>query len=432
MSTTPSSPRRALVVALLMAVMVISVLDKTIFAFAGPQIIDELHLTPEQFGFVGSAFFFLYSVSGVLVGFLANRLPTRWILAGMSLVWMLAQLLTAASSSFIALVGSRMLLGAGCGPGTAVTQHACFKWYVPRERVLPSALIQVAIMLGAIAGAVALPLVIQKMGWRTAYLMLAGVGLVWLLLWQLFGREGTHVEAIGDAAAPGGLPYRKLLLNRTFVFTTVAGFCSYLPTALIYSWVPVYLQRGLGMKPMESGYVVMAATVGVIVLNLLVSGVSQRALKHGASVRWAMVAPPMLACLGSGLALTAMGFAHQGMAMTLGLFMVGAMLMNLLPAFANSIVAYMAPERQRGSLLAIHIGLMTSAGMLAPHLVGHSVARAGGDIAQGFELAIGLFGLALIVGGAVGWLLIDPERTRRELAGASSPSPSGPATQSQA
>lgn len=121
------SARRPLMVALLMAVMVISVLDKSIFAFAGPQIIDELKLTPEQFGFIGSAFFFLYSVSGVLVGFLANRLPSRWILGGMSLVWMLAQRLTALSSSFFALVASRMLLGAGCGPGTAVTQHAYFK-----------------------------------------------------------------------------------------------------------------------------------------------------------------------------------------------------------------------------------------------------------------------------------------------------------------
>jgi sugar phosphate permease len=101
--TQPSPSRRILVVALLMAVMVISVLDKTIFAFAGPQIIDELQLSPEQFGFIGSAFFFLYSISGVLVGFLANRLPSRWILSGMSLVWMAAQLLTALSTSFFAL-----------------------------------------------------------------------------------------------------------------------------------------------------------------------------------------------------------------------------------------------------------------------------------------------------------------------------------------
>lgn len=54
----PSNKRRTLIVLMLMAVMVISVLDKTIFAFAGPQIIDELKLSPEQFGFIGSVFFF--------------------------------------------------------------------------------------------------------------------------------------------------------------------------------------------------------------------------------------------------------------------------------------------------------------------------------------------------------------------------------------
>lgn len=94
--------QRTVVLILLMLVMVISVLDKTIFAFAGAQIIDELKLSPTEFGFIGSAFFFLYSISGVLVGFLANRFPTRWILAGMSVVWMASQLLVALSSGFAA------------------------------------------------------------------------------------------------------------------------------------------------------------------------------------------------------------------------------------------------------------------------------------------------------------------------------------------
>ncbi|BAN46091.1 MFS transporter [Metapseudomonas resinovorans] len=422
----PSDNRRPLVVALLMAVMVISVLDKSIFAFAGPQIIDELKLSPEQFGFIGSAFFFLYSLSGVLVGFLANRLPSRHILAGMSLVWMVAQLLTALSSSFFALVASRMLLGAGCGPGTAVTQHACFKWYAPRERVLPSALIQVALMLGAIAGALSLPLLIEHLGWRMGYLLLAAIGLVWLLLWRVYGREGEHDDAEGETGG-GNAPYRQLLLNRTFVFITLAGFCCYLPTALIFSWVPVYLQKGMALTPMQSGYVVMAATVGVIILNLLVSGLSQRALKRGASVRLAMVMPPMLACLGAGVAMSLMGFLEQGLGATLALYVVGGILVNLLPTFANSIVAFIAPPRQRGSMLAIHIGLMTSAGMLAPHVVGQAIGWAGGDIAKGFELAVGLFGLALIAGGALGLRLIDPERSRAQLASHTTESVNAPA-----
>lgn len=409
MSAAPARGRR-LVVALLMAVMVISVLDKSIFAFAGPQIIDELGLTPQQFGFVGSAFFFLYSLAGLIVGFAANRWASRWILSIMSLVWMLAQLLTSFSQSFTALVASRMLLGAGCGPGTAVTQHACFKWFAPRERVLPSALIQVGLMLGAISGALLLPLLIQRLGWRAAYLLLAGVGLLWLLLWLWQGREGGHDDAASSSQAPA--LYRHLLRDRSFVFITLAGFCTYLPNALIYSWVPVYLQRGLGMTPMQSGYLVMAATLGVIVMNLVVSSLSQRALQRGARVRRAMVWPPMLACIAAGLALSAIGFLSLERLPLLLLFALGSVLVNLTPAFSNTIVAFFAPPRQRGSLLAIHIGLMTSAGMLAPHLVGQAVAWQGGHIAAGFELALGGIGLALIAGGLLGLALIDPERSR--------------------
>lgn len=412
---SPSDKGRSLVVLMLMAVLVISVLDKTIFAFAGPQIIDELKLSPEQFGFIGSAFFFLYSISGVLVGFLANRLPSRWILSGMSMVWMAAQIFTAISTSFYAMVASRMLLGAGCGPGTAVTQHACFKWYAPRDRVLPAAWVQVAIMLGAIVGALSLPLLIQHLGWRAGYLILAGIGLIWLALWLVVGREGGHDEAAGEAGG-GTAPYRHLLLNRTFAFVTLAGFCTYLPTALIYSWIPTYLQKGLGMSPMQSGYVVMAATVGVIILNLAVSGLSQRALKRGASVRLAMALPPALACLVGGVAMALMGFVEQGLYATLALYLIGGIVVNLVPAFANSAVAYIAPAKQRGSMLAIHIGLMTSAGMIAPHLVGQAIGWEGGDLVRGFELAVGLFGLVLIGGGLLALRLVDPERSRRELA----------------
>ncbi|MGX9763136.1 MFS transporter [Pseudomonas shahriarae] len=414
--------RRPLVVALLMTVVIISVLDKTIFAFAGPQIIDELKLTPAQFGFISSAFFFLYSISGVLVGFLANRMPSRWILSGMALVWMTAQLLAALSTSFFTLLASRILLGAGCGPGTAVTQHACFKWYTSRERVLPAALIQVAIMLGAIAGAVALPKPIEQYGWRTGYVLLAGVGLVWLLLWQRYGREGQHDDTRdtqGDLLPT--LPYKRLLLNRTFVCITLVAFCSYLPNALLYSWLPTYLQRGLGMTPMQSGYLVLTTTLGVIFINLLVSSLAQRAMKRGASLRKAMVVPPLLACLVAAVTYILMGFTSTSLTVTLGFFLLGSILLNLLSAFGFSIVAHIAPARQRGSMLAIHIALLTTAGMLAPVLVGQAIGWQNGDLVTGFELAIGLFGIALLVFSLLGLVLIDPERSRRELL-ASTPS----------
>ena len=283
-------------------------------------------------------------------------------------------------------------------------------------------------MLGAIAGAVALPKLIEQYGWRTGYVLLAGVGLVWLLLWQRYGREGQHDDTRdtqGDLLPT--LPYKRLLLNRTFVCITLVAFCSYLPNALLYSWLPTYLQRGLGMTPMQSGYLVLATTLGVIFINLLVSSLAQRAMKRGASLRKAMVVPPLLACLVAAVTYILMGFTSTSLTVTLGFFLLGSILLNLLSAFGFSIVAHIAPARQRGSMLAIHIALLTTAGMLAPVLVGQAIGWQNGDLVTGFELAIGLFGIALLVFSLLGLVLIDPERSRRELL-ASTPSAAFEAT----
>ncbi len=414
--TPPAPPRRPLVIGLLMAVMVISVLDKTIFAFAGPQIIDELQLSAEQFGFVGSAFFFLYSLSGIAVGFLANRFPTRWILSLMALVWTSAQLLVTFAGGLGALTASRLLLGAGCGPGTAVTQHASFKWYAPEKQVLPASLLQVSIMLGGLLGAIALPFSIAHFGWRSAYLLLAGLSLAWMLAWWLLGAEGTQGAAADrQAATDRHVPYRHLLLNRTFVWISLMCFLAYLPNALSFSWSAVYLQKGLGLSALQAGYVMFAATLSIIVINLLLSALSQRLLQRGASARRSLVLPPMACCMLGGLAFCALGLFTQDLAIKLGCYVLGGVLLNGVFAFGMTITSHISPQRQRGAMLAIHVGSMTLSGMVAPWAVGRLVTLFGGDIAQGFETALHGIGIAAVVCAALGLYVITPAQTRQRL-----------------
>ena len=62
-----------IVIALLFLLTVISNADKAIIGFASVSIIEELGLTSEQWGIVGSVFFLLYSLSAVLGGALADR-----------------------------------------------------------------------------------------------------------------------------------------------------------------------------------------------------------------------------------------------------------------------------------------------------------------------------------------------------------------------
>jgi len=51
----------------------------------------EMKLEPEQFGLLGSSFFFLFSIAAIVVGFIVNTVATRWVLLALAVVWSLAQ-----------------------------------------------------------------------------------------------------------------------------------------------------------------------------------------------------------------------------------------------------------------------------------------------------------------------------------------------------
>src|SRR3954447_7518146 len=76
---------------LLFLFMLVNFADKIVVGLAGDKIMTDMKLEPEQFGLLGSAFFWLFSISAIVVGFIVNRVPTRWVLLVMAVIWALAQ-----------------------------------------------------------------------------------------------------------------------------------------------------------------------------------------------------------------------------------------------------------------------------------------------------------------------------------------------------
>jgi MFS family permease len=402
-----ASQRRLNLGMLLMAVC-ISTWDKLIFAFAGPSIIRDLALTPVQFGFAGSAFFLPYCVFGLLMGFAANRFQTRWILLGMSLIWVVAQGIVTWADNLAALVVGRMLLGAGTGPTTAVAQHAGFKWFRAPQRLIVSSLHHVALVGAGLLAVVALPLLMQQQGWRFTYLMLAVLSGAWMLGWLCVGREGATDTALPHAFCRQK-NYRQLLLNRTFISVTVVGMVGYVPHAIGFSWLMVFLQQGVGLAPAHIAAYMVTVTALMLVASLVALGLSQRALKRGASMRSTMVVPPMLACCIGGVAFFGMTIAPTHTAFKLTLYAIGCLGLSLLPQYAFAVVSHISGTVQRGASLAIHNAIVTSAGLVVPMLIGLLVQAADGDVAQGLEVFFSAFGLVALAAALTGLWFIQPE-----------------------
>ena len=111
------APREAwLIVALLFLFMLINFADKAVIGIAAVPIMQDLNISPRQFGLIGSSFFLLFSLSAIVTGFIVNRVHTRWALLVMGLVWALTQFPMLGTVGFATLIACRIALGAGEGP----------------------------------------------------------------------------------------------------------------------------------------------------------------------------------------------------------------------------------------------------------------------------------------------------------------------------
>src|SRR5579859_6844672 len=151
-----AGPRQAwLIIALLFLFMVINFADKAVIGIAAVPMMQELRLSPREFGLIGSSFFLLFSLSAIVTGFIANRMQTRWVLLIMGLVWALTQFPMLGTVGFATAIGCRVALGAGEGPAYPVALHSAYKWFPDELRTLPTAIIAQGAGIGIM---VALPL----------------------------------------------------------------------------------------------------------------------------------------------------------------------------------------------------------------------------------------------------------------------------------
>src|ERR1700723_4800555 len=72
---------------LLFLYMLVNLADKIVVGLAGVPIMTELKLEPDQFGLLGSSFFFLFWIAAIVVGFIVNRIDTRWVLPVLAAIW---------------------------------------------------------------------------------------------------------------------------------------------------------------------------------------------------------------------------------------------------------------------------------------------------------------------------------------------------------
>ena len=403
--------------ALLFLFMLINFADKVVVGLAAQPIMAELKLAPEQFGLIGSSFFFLFAVSAVVVGFITNRVQTRHTLLAMAIVWSIVQFPMLGTVSLEMLIACRIVLGAGEGPAGPTATHAIYKWFPDSLRGMPTAVIAQGSALGVIVAVPALNWIIVNYSWHWAFGALGIAGLVWTVLWSIFGREGTLVDPPVSTAAGGGperVPYRYLLTCPSIMAACCAGFASYWGLALGLTWFTSYMVQGLGYSQQVGGNLTILPWVFGMFVVLGGGAISQRLKKRGVSSRRCRGVFASATVVLGGCILPFVGNMPTP-ELKLALLVVGAAIGSTIYVVIPMIVSELTPQPQRAAMLAITTSVVTLAGVIAPLAMGAVVQHAATPMA-GYERGYVILGALLLVGGIIGLLFIRPEADRARLA----------------
>ena len=408
------TPKGAWTVAtMLFLYMLVNFADKAVVGLAAVPIMKEMGLSPKDYGALASSFFLLFSVSGVAVGFLANRKPTRWIILILALIWALVQFPMAGTVGFTTLLVCRVLLGMGEGPAASVALHAIYKWFPDEKRTIPTAILSQGAAAGVIVALPLLNLIIVEFSWHWAFGALGIAGLCWVAVWFFVGAEGPITDKPLAEAVSDRVPYASIVFAPTFVGCVLACFGAYWALSLGLTWFTPFVVKALGYSQASAGWISTLPWAMGAVTVMLSGWLSQVLIGRGVRTRMSRAVVGTVPMIAGGL-LVLLVPSVASPALKIALLVAGGGLTGPIYVVCAPMIAEFTPIAQRGAAIAIFGAIYTLAGVAAPYLNG-SMIEGAATVLEGYQRGYMVSGSIQIAGGIAGLLLMWPAADRARI-----------------
>ncbi|CAG2155185.1 Sialic acid transporter NanT [Cupriavidus yeoncheonensis] len=273
--------------------MVVSVIDRFALSLLIEPIKKAYGITDSQIGLLqGLAFGLFYAVLGLPCGWLADKWSRKGTIVVGLLIWSAATAACGLTTTFVGLLASRMLVGAG-EAALAPAAYAIIHDQFPRTMINRAlSLFQVGAVIGAgtafyIVGAMydylkgIGPVVTPWFGtlepWQQTFVAVALPGLVLtpILWWVLSRAEDKSPVAMergnAKAVAPQVGTGRYMWSDRTFIAALFIGMSGLLTmNYALLSWLPSIFAREFAWTPGQIGrpyglIVLVASSLGMLI-----------------------------------------------------------------------------------------------------------------------------------------------------------------------
>jgi ACS family hexuronate transporter-like MFS transporter len=254
---------------LLLLATMINYMDRLTLNLMAKPIMAAFGLSDREYGQLESAFGSAFALGAIVVGWLVDRWNVRWVYPASVLLWSLAGFATGLvpESMFVALLGCRFLLGLAEAGNWPCALRTTQRILPPSERTMGNGILQ----SGAAFGAVLTPLIVLALlrltgSWRYPFLVVGGLGLLWVVLWLVSVRS-ADLELTERRIAPS--------------LMSIVGWLVFLLVADLI----VHLQAPTPWAPLASKYAITVLGIAGVFSWLLRATADDPALPRGVFIR---------------------------------------------------------------------------------------------------------------------------------------------------
>ncbi len=359
----------------LVLVYTFNFVDRSIISILAIPIQEELEVSDMQIGLMrGLAFAILYSTLGVPVAWLADRHNRVWIIGLALALWSGMTAVCGLAGNALQLFFARMGVGVGEAGGIAPSYSIIADYFPPHKRATMLGIFSMGIPIGSAVGIVFGGVMAALYGWRMAFFVIGGLGVLLAPLFILtvrepkrgrFDKPGAKIEKASFSQV-----FALLLSKKSFWLISFGAAASSIVGYGAFAWIPKFLVLTFGvelpefmsflpgwMTPNPNPIIYVSYYFGLVMLIGGVIGIflgGFLADKFGTKNKSAYVIVPALAFLITApFYMTGMMLSSLGLLFFVLLFPVALSLAWLGPVVSS--IQHIVPTSMRATATAIFL-----------------------------------------------------------------------------
>lgn len=253
-AATPSAWRARVVLTLLTLIAMVQFFDRALMVVILEPLKQEFSLTDAQLGFLsGFSYAAAFALAGIPFGWMADRGNRRNLLAALLAIWSALVAFAGSANSFMALVLTRVGIGAADAGGQPCSVSIISDLYPTQKRASAVAIFFVGVPLGMASGFIVGAVVAGQLGWRTAFYVAAIPGALLAVLLLLLVKEPQRGASDGraeskEAAPPLSETFGFMRSQKSLVYLMAASVLVTASSSAMMSWIGSLLVRVHGLS----------------------------------------------------------------------------------------------------------------------------------------------------------------------------------------